>query len=109
MSDLISRQHLLDDMLHDLSCYEIEDKDKENIYLPLADVERMIKGQPTAYDVDKVLQELKATNSFIFHAIESREKGIYKNKSVKIEIAKLQAMHITMSNAIEIVQKGGIS
>lgn len=84
MSDLISRQHLLDDMLHDLDCYEIDDKSKENLYLRLVDVARMIKGQPAAYDVDKIVEQLNE----------------YPHGYLNVE---------TMTDIIEIVQKGGIS
>lgn len=58
MSDLISRQALLNELEHDLSYFETENKSEKEMYISVSDMRRMIKGQPTAYDVGKVVEQL---------------------------------------------------
>lgn len=60
MSDLISRQALLNELEHDLSCFETENKSEKEMYIAVSDMRRMIKWQPTAYDVDKVVEQVNA-------------------------------------------------
>ena len=83
--DLISRKALLDR-------FRYGDKESESDKAWICAVRRMIKEQPTAFDKEKVIDELK-----------SAENYLYANG---IRITNLEFIHPL--TAIEIVEKGGI-
>lgn len=58
MSDLISRSALLEIFNHDLKCFETNKKTEKEIYISVADMRKMISEQPTAYDVEEVVEQL---------------------------------------------------
>lgn len=62
MSDLISRSALLKIFNHDLKCFETNGKTEAEMYISVADMRKMINEQPTAYDVDEVVKEVKETS-----------------------------------------------
>lgn len=59
MNDLISRGALLEIFNHDLACFETGGKMEKEMYISVADMRKMIKAQPTAYNVEKVVQQLE--------------------------------------------------
>lgn len=61
MSDLISRGELLKRFLVNKDGHRIPERDCDNIEVTVSikDVKTIIKEQPTAYDIDKVVEELE--------------------------------------------------
>lgn len=59
-----------------------------NAYVPLADLCKIIDIQPTAYDVDKVLEQLEETKAYM----------LYENMNADVK---------WIDKAIEIVKAGG--
>ena len=60
MSDLISRSELLKRFLVNKGGHRIPERDCDNLEVTVSikDVKTIIKEQPTAYDIDKVIEEL---------------------------------------------------
>ena len=86
MSDLISRKALLT---------ELSKWDISKMYFP-ADFKELVENQPTAYDLDKVVEQLKDCeedhvtkyeNAFTFRG-ECFENGKYRAYRHAIEIVK---------------------
>lgn len=67
------------------------------VYIPMRDIKR----QPTAYDVDKVIEQLEEE---LTNAEEEKRRCILENV-LQFDFAKGYAMGIY--NATEIVKKGG--
>lgn len=61
MSDLISRSELLKQFCITKDGHRIPERDCDNfeVTVSIKDVKTIIREQPTAYDVDKVIEELK--------------------------------------------------
>ena len=61
MSDLISRSELLKRFLVNKDGHRIPERDCDNLEVTISvkDVKTIIKDQPTAYDVEKVVEELE--------------------------------------------------
>ena len=61
MSDLISRGELLKRFLMNKDGHRIPERDCDNLEVTVSikDVKTIIKEQPTAYDIDKIVEELK--------------------------------------------------
>lgn len=78
-----------------------------NLIYPHIEVKRIIDGQPTVYDVDKVMEELKSKRDYYYHEMKKAENDInyfsghYFDESYNKRIA--------LNEAIEIVKRGGIS
>ena len=87
--DLISRKALLDR-------FRYEDKESESDKAWICAVRRMIKEQTTAFDKEKVIEELKAK------AEDSRK--YWSDFDDEDAFGEMNAY----KNAIEIVEKGGI-
>ena len=87
--DLISRKALLDR-------FRYEDKESESDKAWICAVRRMIKEQTTAFDKEKVIEELKAK------AEDSRK--YWSEFDDEDAFGEMNAY----KNAIEIVEKGGI-
>ena len=94
MSDLISRSELLKRFLVNKDGHRIPERDCDNLEVTVSikDVKTIIKEQPTAYDIDKVVEEL--------------EKLKYKGSVTKTEMLITKAC---VNKAIEIVKQGGVS
>ena len=62
MSDLISRSELLKRFYVNKYGHRIPERDCDNleVTVPVKDVKTIIKEQPTAYDIDKVVEELES-------------------------------------------------
>ena len=61
MSDLISRSELLKRFLVNKDGHRIPERDCDNLEVTVSikDVKTIIKEQPTAYDIDKIVEELE--------------------------------------------------
>ena len=88
MNDLISRNELLKRFCINKDGHRIPERDCDNfeVTVSVKDIKTIIKEQPTAYNVDKVVNELK-------QAIQ--------NGTIKIESGN--------SKLFEIVKQGGIA
>ena len=62
MSDLISRSELLKRFLVNKDGHRIPERDCDNLEVTVSikDVKTIIKDQPTAYDIDRVVEELES-------------------------------------------------
>ena len=91
MSDLISRSELLKRFLVNKDGHRIPERDCDNLEVTVSikDVKTIIKDQPTAYDIDKVVEELKKSRAIgadcvgegfecvpLFKAIEIVKQGV---------------------------------
>ena len=92
MSDLISRSELLKRFLVNKDGHRIPERDCDNIEVTVSikDVKTIIKEQPTAYDIDKIVEEL-----------EKREEHY-------VEMLDWQGQS-AICDAIEIVKHGDVS
>ena len=103
MSDLISRSELINALkVHFDSCFR---EDGELLYSDhictsddVVDLIKLVENQPTAYNVDKVVEELeklKNNNPFVYGKNDkSRDASVSRQ---------------TLDYAIEIVKQGGVS
>lgn len=91
MSDLISRGELLKRFLVNKDGHRIPERDCDNLEVTVSikDVKTIIKEQPTAYDIDKIVDEL-----------EKREEHY-------VEMLDWQCQS-AICDAIEIVKHGGV-
>ena len=92
-NDLISRSALLEIFNHDLKCFETGKKAEKEMYISVADMRKMISEQPTAYDVDKVVEQLEEQKE-VYSPVA--QEGYFKGK-----VAGL-------CDAIDIVKRGGV-
>ena len=92
MNDLISRSELLKRFLVNKDGHRIPERDCDNfeVTVSVKDVKTIIKEQPTAYDVDKVIEELE------LHSFE------FGTDSLPVH-------YVRLNEAIEIVKAGGIN
>ena len=92
MSDLISRSELLKRFLVNKDGHRIPERDCDNLEVTISvkDVKTIIKDQPTAYDVEKVVDELKEVHEKFCKNVacdelcEHCEEYIMFNKNIKI-------------------------
>ena len=84
MSDLISRQTVLDILQEEKSLRCGYDAD-----IAILSIEKKIKEQPTAYDVEKVVAELEELD-------DKDTREVYMSH------------HVALDNVIEVVRKGGV-
>lgn len=92
MSDLISRSALLDEM--DKRYNKKKDIVPNNLAEGFMQMENLIKEQPTAYDTEKVVENLASNSRFIDDINEHNIKCI--------------SCVIGQKTAIDIVRKGGV-
>ena len=101
MSDLISRSELLKRFLVNKDGHRIPERDCDNfeVTVSIKDVKTIIKEQPTAYDIDKVVEELEELKMRYFLTISNTgdEKSDFAYENVGNALDK----------AIEIVKHGG--
>ena len=97
MSDLISRSELLKRFLVNKDGHRIPERDCDNLEVTVSikDVKTIIKEQPTAYDVEKVVDEL----------YEERTEILLSND---YECEIINYCLDNFDNAIEIVKQGGV-
>ena len=93
--DLISRKALLDR-------FRYGDKEFESDKAWICAVRRMIKEQPTAFDREKVIEELREE----LNLSAAEKERCARENPLQFDSAKGYANGI--ANAIEIVEKGGI-
>ena len=93
MSDLISRNELLKRFLVNKDGHRIPERDCDNLEVTVSikDVKTIIKEQPTSYDIDKIVEELK----------KLKDKGSVTKTEMLITKA-------CVDEAIEIVKQGGV-
>ena len=95
MNDLISKSALIDALkIHFDSCFR---EDGELLYSDhictsddVVDLIKLVENQPTAYDIDKVVEELE------LHSFE-------------LGTDTIPAHYVRLNDAIEIVKQGGVS
>lgn len=93
MSDLISRRELLKRFYVNKDGHRIPERDCDNfeVTVSIKDVKAIIKEQPTAYDVDKVVNQLKTDFSVKLYGSGNSDNYL-----------------IPVKRAIDIVKDGGI-
>ena len=97
MSDLISRSELLKRFLVNKDGHRIPERDCDNLEVTVSikDVKTIIKEQPTAYDIDKIVEKLEKIRA---------KKTCNKEKCDTKEICRI----CVVDDAIEIVKQGGV-
>ena len=108
MSDLISRSELLKRFLVNKDGHRIPERDCDNLEVTVSikDVKTIIKEQPTAYDIGKVVEELEELkNKDICDYLDCDVCLYYK----KCELETDQSNNLKWDKAIEIVKHGGVS
>ena len=90
MSDLISRSELLKRFCINKDGHRISERDCDNfeVTVSVKDIKTIIKEQPTAYDVNKVVDELE------LHSFE-------------LGTDTIPVHYVRLNDAIEIVKAGG--
>ena len=98
MSDLISRNELIKRFLVSKDGHRIPERDCDNLEVTVSikDVKTIIKEQPTAYSVDKVIEEL-----------EKLADENYKAYCIAFN-SDDRAEYDAYTNAIKIVKYGGV-
>ncbi len=101
MSDLISRSELLKRFYVNKDGHRIPERDCDNfeVTVSIKDVKTIIKEQPTAYDIDKVVEELEKNAS----RYTKKYLTPYGNNGYRDTKA------ISIHKAIEIVKQGSVS
>ena len=97
MSDLISRIELLKRFCVTKDGHRIPERDCDNLEVTVSikDVKTIIKEQPTAYDIDKIVEKLEKIRA---------KKTCNKEKCDTKEICRI----CVVDDAIEIVKQGGV-
>ena len=92
MNDLISRSELLKRFCINKEGHRIPERDCDNfeVTVSVKDIKTIIKEQPTAYDIDKVVEELE------LHSFE-------------LGTDTLPVNYVRLNEAIEIVKQGSAS
>ena len=98
MSDLISRNELLKRFCINKDGHRIPERDCDNfeVTVSVKDVKTIIKEQPTAYSVDKVVKELNKLDVKAIKRYKGGTFGDYEGTDY----------YIKKSDAIEIVKAG---
>ena len=86
MSDLISRSELLKRFLVNKDGHRIPERDCDNfeVTVSIKDVKTIIKEQPTAYSVDKVVEKLETNKQNALEVEESIKEYNVWNKAIEI-------------------------
>lgn len=102
MSDLISRSELYDQLANKLTWLMGYGDD---LYLAVgSDIRDVIYNMSTAYDIDKVVEELNQRKIKLLSYAEDYEKtGDFEQSEIYSQLA------IEYTTAIEIVKQGGVS
>ena len=97
MSDLISRSELLKRFLVNKDGHRIPERDCDNLEVTVSikDVKTIVKEQPTAYDIDKIVEKLEKIRV---------KETCNKEKCDTKEICRI----CVVDDVIEIVKRGGV-
>ena len=97
MSDLISRSELLKRFLVNKDGHRIPERDCDNLEVTVSikDVKTIVKEQPTAYDIDKIVEKLEKIRV---------KETCNKEKCDTKELCRI----CVVDDAIEIVKQGGV-
>ena len=106
MSDLISRSELLKRFLVSKDGHRIQERDCDNLEVTVSikDVKTIIKEQPTAYDIDKVVDELEE----MIHPKQLYFCKYARGGCKHLDNNDKDCMECIVENAIEIVKQGGV-
>lgn len=104
MSDLISRSELLKRFLVTKDGHRMPEKDCDNfeITVSIKDIKRIIREQPTAYGIDKVVEELETKEN------EAILKAPNTSDLQNPDYQKWMMKSYGFKEAIEIVKQGGV-
>ena len=102
MNDLISRSTLLEIFDNDIACFETSGKTEKEIYISVADMRKMIEEQPTAYNVEKIVEEIE---TYINHY--NNYESICVERGDKKEAHTFSCLSDGLCKALEIVRNGG--
>ena len=69
----------------------------------------IVDAQPTAYNVDKVVEELEEEKNKLYNARNKLSEKMYVDKSAFNRVQVLQAKELSIHEAIEIVKGGGVN
>lgn len=98
---LIDADALIEIFNHDLKCFKTNGKTEVEMYISVADMRKMIEGQQTAYDVEKVVAEFEQKIEFYrLMEIETLHKGM------AINTRTYTSKRFCFENALEIVKRG---
>lgn len=73
------------------------------------DVVEVVNEQPTAYDVDKVAEQLERREREIYNAKRCYEKDMYTDEKIRRKVQRLRSMSQVIYEAIKIVKAGGVN
>ena len=106
MNDLISRSELLKRFLVNKDGHRIPERDCDNLEVTVSikDVKTIIKEQPTAFDIDNVVEELEERKILHERLVEYENK----NGTVTEKYQHIKAIDV-LNDAIEIVKQGGVA
>lgn len=107
MSDLISRGELLKRFLVNKDGHRIPERDCDNLEVTVSikDVKTIINDQPTAYDIDKVVDELEE----MIHPKQLYFCKYARGGCKHLDNNDKDCMECVVENTIEIVKQGGVS
>lgn len=106
MSDLISRSEV-NDVIDELEVYTCGRPNTAKVEVSVLQLQRLInklKNIPTAYDIDKVVEELGERKTLHERLVEYETK----NGTVTEKYQHIKAIDV-LNDAIEIVKHGGVS
>ena len=86
--------------------HRIPERDCDNfeVTVSIREVKTIIKEQPTAYDIDKVVEELEREKRY-----GSKYDSYYEENLYRGEMFENDVNNKTIDKAIEIVKQGGVS
>jgi len=89
MGDLISRKALMRKLFftEDGRKYPTRDIDNFPVTVSLENLRKIIRNVPTAYDVDKVVEQLKECERYIYDAVSDEDNYVIDTEKA-IEIVK---------------------
>ena len=109
MSDLINRKELLKCFCINKNGQRIPEVDCDNIEVTVSikDVKRIIREQPTAFDTEKVVEQLEEKTDFL------KDCTKYGNKDAKQQEKSYSTMMMyevadLVEDLIDTVKKGGV-
>lgn len=102
MIDLIRRSELLKRFLVNKDGHRMPEKDCDNfeITVPIKDIKRIIREQPTAYDIDKTIKELEELRK-----VDMCESGDCPYEDT---LCRDCTQYRMLDKAIEIVKQSGV-
>lgn len=101
---LIDADALIEIFNHDLKCFKTNGKTEAEMYISVADMRKMIEEQPTAYDVSKVVEELKEEREYSYADFEE----YVQEKSPCLDAEYDDYFHRGLERAVVIVKRGGV-